>query len=228
MADIGKQNIQMTMEALACRETAEYIVNNDELYKAAQIEGATEIIDWCLEKAPKTGMALEFGIGFSRTFKQIAKTRHLHGFDSFKGLPESWRSGLPKGTFSNAGMIKADLYEKCADGRLSGTIWEGWFEDTLPKFIAENQTDLERGIDFIHIDSDLYSSAVTALDGCAPYLKPGSIILFDEIFNYPGWNKDGVGEFAALMEWEVVGWEWIAYNPAGQEAAIRMKRNRDK
>lgn len=226
MADIGKQNIQMTMEALACRETAEYIVNNDELYKAAQIEGATEIIDWCLEKAPKTGMALEFGIGFGRTLKQIANSRFVHGFDSFKGLPEAWRSGLPKGTFSNAGMNKPTLYEKIVDGG-KGMIHEGWFVDTIPKFIAEYADELEKGVSFIHIDSDLYSSAVTVLDAFKDYLRPRSVILFDEYWNYPGWSKEHVGEHAALMEWDVFGWEYVAYNPVGQEVAIRMKQVRN-
>ena len=226
MADIGKQNIQATMEALACRETAEYIVNHDELYKATQIEGATEIIDWCLEKAPKTGMALEFGIGFGRTLKQIANSRFVHGFDSFKGLPEAWRSGLPKGAFSNAGMIKPTLYEKIVDTG-KGAIHEGWFEDTIPKFVAEYAEELEKGVSFLHVDSDLYSSAVTVLDAIGPYLKPRSVILFDEYWNYPGWSKDGAGEHSALMEWEFVGWEYVAYNPVGQEVAIRMKQVRN-
>lgn len=226
MADIGKQNIQATMEALACRETAEYIVNNDELYVATQIEGATEIIDWCLEKAPKTGMALEFGIGFGRTLKQIANSRFVHGFDSFKGLPEAWRSGLPKGTFSNAGMNKPTLYEKIVDTG-KGMIHEGWFEDTIPKFIAEYAEELEKGVSFIHIDSDLYSSAVTVLDAFKTYLRPRSVILFDEYWNYPGWSRNHHGEHDALMEWDVIGWEYVAYNPVGQEVAIRMKQVRN-
>jgi hypothetical protein len=223
------------MEALACRETAEYIISHEQLYVAEQVEGASEIIDWSLGKAPKNGLCLEFGIGFGRTLKRIAAQRYVHGFDSFKGLPEAWRSGLPKGTFSNAGMVKEQIVTKLhnlhdEDASRGGEIHVGWFNETLPKWIEYYQLQLERGIDYIHLDSDLYSSAVTILEGVKEYLKPGSVILFDEYWNYPGWKLDGHGEHAALMDWSIpdVAWEYIGYNPIGQEVAIRMKRNRDK
>jgi hypothetical protein len=233
--DIGGQNIQATMEALACRETAEYIVQHPELYKAHQImapdgkeyANANDVVNWALDRSPTNGMALEFGVGHGRTFKLTAKRRYIHGFDSFKGLPEAWRSGLPKGTFSNAGLSLPAIQKYVDDGK--GRLWHGLFEDTIPEFVQEYGVQLaDRGIDYLHVDSDLYSSAVTVLTSLAEFLKPGSIILFDEYWNFPGWQLDGRGEHAALMEWDHVGWEYLAYNPVGQEVVVRMKRNRDK
>lgn len=50
----------------------------------------------------------------------------------------------------------------------------------------------------VHIDSDLYVSALTALSLTGPRLKPGALLIFDELINYPGFRG---GEVQALYEW---------------------------
>ena len=215
-------NIKATLEAMACRHTAEYIIRNDSATKAEQIEGEEEVLAYALDKAPNGGMACEFGVGFGKTIKQIAKVRPVHGFDSFKGLPETWRSGLPKGSFSRAGMVADDI--EAIEGI---TLWRGMFADTIPQFIEKHGDTLDKyGIGFLHVDSDLYSSAVTILNSeLRFYLRNRSIILFDEYWNWPGWQMDGRGEHSALMEWEITGWKYIAYNITGQEVVVRIVQN---
>ncbi|MDQ3475291.1 MAG: class I SAM-dependent methyltransferase, partial [Actinomycetota bacterium] len=39
-----------------------------------------------------------------------------------------------------------------------------------------------------HIDSDLYSSAVFVLQQLRPRMVDGTVIVFDEFYNYPGWR----------------------------------------
>jgi hypothetical protein len=213
-----KYNIKDMLESLACRDTAEYIKHNEQLSKAEQIEGKDETLEWCIDKAPNNGLCLEFGVGFGGTLKKIAKRRPVHGFDSFKGLPEHWRSGLPKGTFSRAGMVADDL------SAISGvTLHRGLFDESIPVFERQYGDVLsQEGIAFVHVDSDLYSSACTVLEFVGKYLKNRSVILFDEYFNWPGWLVPGRGEHSALMEWEVIGWQYVAYNIIGQDVAIRM------
>ena len=63
----------------------------------------------------------------------------------------------------------------------------------LPKFILNNDKDAS----FIHIDCDLYASTKTILDNLDKKIKPGTVILFDEYFNYPSWKKH---EFKAWQE----------------------------
>ncbi len=61
----------------------------------------------------------------------------------------------------------------------------GLFEDTLPAFLADN----DEPIAFVHVDCDLYSSTKTVLDLTADRLAPEAVLVFDEFFNYPGWQQ---------------------------------------
>ena len=52
-------------------------------------------------------------------------------------------------------------------------------------------------INFIHIDTDTYETCKFILDKTKPYLINNSVVLFDELYNFPGWD---VGEYKALKE----------------------------
>jgi hypothetical protein len=52
-------------------------------------------------------------------------------------------------------------------------------------------------VHLLHVDGDLYSSAVTVLEHVGPRLVPGSVVVFDEFFNFPGWEQH---EFRAWQE----------------------------
>ena len=71
---------------------------------------------------------------------------------------------------------------------------DGWFDEILPEYIEENGIfDLR----FIHIDCDTYEGAVAVFNELGDKLKPGMLILFDELLGYPNWQN---GEFKALHE----------------------------
>ncbi|MGH3911845.1 MAG: class I SAM-dependent methyltransferase [Pseudonocardiaceae bacterium] len=130
-----------------------------------------------LSLAPPDGMALEFGVYSGRTLKVIAEAREHHqvfGFDSFQGLPEDWRTNLPAGTFATEQLPDVAGAE----------LVVGWFNDTLPDFLPTHPGPVA----FLHLDADLYSSTVTVLEHVGSRLRPGSVIVFDEYFNYPGWE----------------------------------------
>jgi predicted O-methyltransferase YrrM len=139
-----------------------------------------------LEIAPRGGMALEFGVFQGRSLRIIAAARpggEVYGFDSFAGLPEDYRSHVRAGAFAvdeRPDVPGADLVV-------------GWFDDTLPRFLVEHPGP----VDFLHVDGDLYSSAVTVLKLVGPRLHAGSVIVFDEFFNFPGWEDH---EFRAWQE----------------------------
>jgi len=50
---------------------------------------------------------------------------------------------------------------------------------------------------WIHIDGDLYSSAIQVLALLNPYIRPGAVIVFDEI-------EDLLHEFKALCDYEAM------------------------
>ena len=47
------------------------------------------------------------------------------------------------------------------------------------------------------IDCDLYSPASCVLTHLVPRIGPGCVLLFDEFFNYPGWQQH---EYKAFLE----------------------------
>ena len=133
---------------------------------------------------------LEFGVGRGTTtnfFSKFLKGNKLYGFDSFVGLKEDWLGHVnyPAGSLSQKGIIP----------KLNKNIVpiKGWIQDTLPNFIKEKKPK----VNFMHIDCDTYETTKFILESTKPYINKGCIILFDELYNFPGWS---VGEYKALVE----------------------------
>ena len=172
---------------------------------AAALEAAVE-----LERTRPGGLWLEFCAASGRTTQQIAmayqravqqsslggvshdrslrqQRKVVFSFDSFWGLPETWRRGFRRGLFSRGGIPPF---------RSSLVSWQvGPFNSTLPRFLAKRA--VVANVSFVHVDCDLYSSASLVLRLLAPYLAPGAILAFDDLINYPGWR---LGEVRALDE----------------------------
>lgn len=160
------------------------------------------------------GWAVEFGVYSGYSLGIIAAHMPVIGFDSFEGLPEDWREGFPKGTFGdNEGIsLGVNLLPPA-----HSMIVPGWFEDTCPTFPFPP-------LGLVHIDCDLYSSTVTALDAITPHLRGGAIIVFDEYHGYPGAEAH---EAKAFEEWcikNTVSWAEVAIGSGehAQERAVRI------
>lgn len=122
------------------------------------------------------GWAAEFGVWSGTSLEIIAEHMPVIGFDSFEGLPEDWREGFPKGTFEVRGIhSQVDVLT------FNAMVVRGLFEDTAPRFPFPP-------LGLVHIDCDLYSSTVTALDAVLPHIGPGTVIVFDEYHGYEGWE----------------------------------------
>lgn len=139
-------------------------------------------------QAPEHGALIECGVYHGRTVTLLANWasgRQVHGFDSFQGLPEAWSASEPAGSYSTGGQLPA----------VPETVQlvPGWFAETLPEFAAT----LEAPIALLHVDCDLYRSAVDVLDALGPKLAPGSIVVFDEYTGYAGWREH---EYRAWQE----------------------------
>jgi predicted O-methyltransferase YrrM len=165
-----------------------------------------------LKRAPADGLICEFGVYKGYTLRIIAealRSRPVYGFDSFEGLPEAWRLGFDKGTFK----IDATKLPKFPE---NVKLYPGLFDATLPAMLAEDA----RKAAFLHVDCDLYSSTKCVFDALSDRLQAGTVIVFDEYFNFPGWEND---EHRALIEASRdtgFAYEYIFYNPRGQQVAI--------
>jgi hypothetical protein len=137
------------------------------------------------------GWAIEFGVFSGFSMNIIAAYMPVIGLDSFEGLPEDWREGFPKGTFA----IPEDG-PSIQDVLLLGPnrmVMVGQFEDTVPELVKRGLPHMG----LVHIDCDLYSSTITALEGILPFIGPGTYIVFDE---YHGYETSELHEAKAWAE----------------------------
>ena len=153
---------------------------------------------------------IEFGTfkGASANFfsKFINK---FYTFDSFEGLRNDWvGTKLPKGHFN---LDKKTL-------KLNSNVEPivGWVEDTLDDFLIKYNPK----INFVHMDMDTYSSTKFTLEKIKPYLVKNAIILFDELYNYLGWEH---GEYKALKEvFKENEFTYLAFELKSERCAIKI------
>lgn len=153
--------------------------------------------DLCMKLIkPKMGYCMEFGVWKGQSINYMAKVRSditFYGFDSFEGLPENWEMGnktIEKGHFKIEETIKT---------KKNVILVKGLFQDTIQEWKKEHKESIQ----FLNIDSDLYSSAKTILFALNDQILINTIIRFDELLDspldpYPLWQE---GEFKALSEW---------------------------
>ena len=134
----------------------------------------------------------------------------MFGFDSFEGLPEDWRPGFPKARFSLAGAAP-DVLENVE-------LVKGRFAQTLPAFLAHHPERFA----FVHVDCDLYSSTKTVLELAAARVGAGTVIVFDEYFNFPGWEQHEFKAFQEFVRATGARYEYLAYNSRDEQVAVRM------
>ena len=135
---------------------------------------------------------LEFGVfqGESiRYWTSINKRpeSRFFGFDSFEGLPEDWKDGMPRGHFDTGGSTP-----KIADARVQ--FVKGWFVNSVPPF-ARDFTTRNRLV--LHLDADLYSSTMLPLVHFERLMTAGTLLIFDEFY-------DREHEYKALMDWQKI------------------------
>jgi len=186
------------------------------LHETANFKGRIQLYKYVLSQIPRGdgGLFLEFGVYKGDSINRFAELRpdvHWYGFDSFEGLPEAWTLGARKGAFSIGAALPPV--------RDNVTLIKGFFEDTLPAFVAEHR---EAKVSFIHIDCDLYSSTKTVLDYLEHMLRPGCIIVFDEYFNYPGWADQEYKAFSEFVTRTGRTFEYVTYVRTGGQVAVRL------
>jgi len=141
----------------------------------------------------------EFGVytgGSARYLeKYLPANSHLYLFDSFEGLPEAY-ANFPKGHFSLAEEERPKFDE------LKTTMIIGIFENILPLFLKDHPEPLA----FLHIDSDLYSSARTIFNVLLDLIIKDTVIMFDE-FGLLGEEGKAFLEFTFLnnIEFKFLG-----------------------
>jgi hypothetical protein len=144
---------------------------------------------------------LEFGVYKGRTINLIrnyfSKDYKVFGFDSFEGLPEDWVD-LNKNIAGDGVCVKGFFSTNNEIPDIKDVkFYKGWFENTIHEYLKEVED-----IGLLHVDCDLYSSTKTVLYNLNDYIKPNTIIVFDEWVYYSGGNdRNDDHEQKCFYEW---------------------------
>jgi hypothetical protein len=147
------------------------------------------------EQVLQGGYILEFGVARGRSIRHWAElfpTHDIYGFDGFEGIYEDW-NGMKAGHFAQRPpQVPANVH-----------LVVGRFDQTLPGWCDQHPGP----VSLIHIDCDLYQATRDVFAHLRDRIQPGTIIVFDEYWNYPDWQEH---EFRAWQEentdYRYIGW----------------------
>jgi hypothetical protein len=60
------------------------------------------------------------------------------------------------------------------------------------------------------------------LEGLAAHIVSGTVILFDEYLNYPGWQEHEFKAFAEYVERHAVRYRYVGFASSGSSVAVQI------
>ncbi|MBP9088328.1 MAG: class I SAM-dependent methyltransferase [Kofleriaceae bacterium] len=207
----NRHDVDYFVQQAAVKDSAEYAVQH--MSKGMRFPDRYGLFKRSFQLAPANGIALEFGVYTGRSMRFLGALfpqRKFFGFDSFVGLKEAWI-----GTSALAGRF--NVGGKLPKVPPNVTLLKGWFDESLPPFLAEHDEPLA----FVHIDSDTYESTKTVLDLLESRLVPGVVIQFDEYFGYPGWRENEFRAFQEFIKRTGLRYEYIGYGYVSVAVILR-------
>jgi hypothetical protein len=211
-------------------DTIEELINFD--IRHTMFRNAMRFVDY--ELLP--GDVFEFGVYTGRSLALLAHYHYLNkkgihrvgfsrrivGIDSFEGLPGSdehprWKQGMFRVNHSFhptcqqgervSPQVTLELFARY--GLPAPIVEVGEFSQILSEIVGTKY----RTAAVVHIDCDLYESTRAVLLGIQPILQEGTILLFDDWFNFLGSRRRGEQKaFFEVMESQQT-WTYTQYQP---------------
>ncbi len=193
-------------------EAVDYIVAN--MPEALVLPDRLALLGFALSRAPAAGLVVEFGVEKGASLRHLAglTEREVHGFDSFEGLPGDWG-----GTKEAKGAF--DLRGKLPKVPGNAKLHVGWFDKELPGFLATH----DEACALIHVDCDIYVSTKVVFEQLRARIVPGTVIVFDEYFNYPGWRQHEYKAFQEFVAATGMAYGYLGFSAEKGHVAVVMK-----
>lgn len=130
------------------------------------------------------------------------KDTRLYGFDSFEGLPEAEGVDMTDTRFFEGQFAcsREEVEQNLASEGMDlsrAVLVEGFYEDSLTD--ALHQAYPFRPASVLLLDCDYYRSTVVAMAWMERYIRPGTVLLFDDWFSYG--DDTELGQQKAMSEW---------------------------
>jgi hypothetical protein len=190
------------------------------LSDALPLTSDAEVLKYGSDHVRLKGLFIELGVTAGKTINFIAALnphQKIYDFASFAENPEDWTRDYGILITGTCGCSRPDFLPAVLH---NVELIRGWFHETLPDFIQAK--DIEDPIAFLHIDIDTYSSAATAFEILGPKIQPGTIIVLDEFYNYPGFEEHEFKAFSEFLESSGFEARYLAYNKYHQQVAIEI------
>lgn len=170
-----------------------------------------ELLRCAVSEAKADGLVLECGVHFGRSLRLLAQWagQRCHGFDSFRGGPTS-DDPAADDPGSTAGVIP--------DIPGDVELHAGWLKDTLPAFFDARRAPIR----LLHVDCEDHNSTLSVLRDARPWLREGSVIVFDDFIGYPGSEQHEFRAFHEFTQEHGLRFDVIAGVLLGREVAVRV------
>jgi len=208
---LESKNIRRELQRRALSETADYVSSH--MAMVPSFADRFALLDAALDLVTIQGLCCEFGVFEGESINYLARRApalKFFGFDSFEGLPEDWRPEIRKGHFKSPRAFRT---------LPNVTLITGWFAATVPAFLDSHPGPVA----FLHIDCDLYSSTRTVFELLAPRIVTGTVIVFDEFFNYPGWKEGERKAFDEFTHDRSLAFDFVGFAVADSQVAVVIK-----
>lgn len=207
----GGCDLMVEAHRAAVEESGQFV--NEHLWRVRSFPDRFQLLanSMTLVDPKLKGLYCEFGVMEGESINFLAKhtSAMIHGFDSFEGLPETWVGGAKRAM---------DLGGKLPKVEPNVQLHKGWFDKTLPVWKEGNPGPIA----FMHVDSDLYSSAKCIFDVLGERIVPGTIIQFDDYLYLPGWKQLEHKAFTEFVEARKIRFEYTGFNRRGSQLAVKI------
>lgn len=190
------------------------------LKSAIAMKSDAEILRFASDQVKVDGLFIELGTYKGRSTNFLAALnphKIIYTFDSYKGLPKSWDRG---NLTASKGLFSWPEEEPLPHFLLNVELKMGWFSETLPRFVELQ----EEPIAFIHVDCDIYESCLEALNILGEKMVDGTLLLFDEFYNYPNYKNHEYRAFQEFLDKFSFSPEYLAFNENHEQVAVQLKR----
>lgn len=186
---------------------------------ARHVATSSQLFELAVAATDGDGLFLEFGVYNGASINMIARltSQTVHGFDTFRGLPDAWVVGEGKsrnvetaGSYSTQGRLP--------DAPRNVRFHVGTFDETLPGFSQE----FSGKVSFMNIDCDLYSSTRSVFRHIGAQIRPGAVLAFDDYFCLPGWRDHEYRAFREFLNEYELAYEYLVFNMFAGQAVVRI------
>ena len=87
---------------------------------------------------------------------------------------------------------------------------------------GHGQTEGSGPVAIVHMDCDLYASSKTVLELIGPRLVPGTVMVFDDYFNYPNWQAHEFRAFQELVGARRLAYDYVGFTARGGTVLVKI------